>query len=232
MNQPNQLFLILLRLKSYLIGLIDNPNECNENLQITEEYLDRKFPLQKNEILELLNRYGIYNDCQIVFDNNIQAKFKEIATNKEEYVEIDKLLEELEIDSEELKNKERQLDIIKEKRNQHLKEIVGLILQLAKGWSAHSEIAQDVDDFTLLDEEEVLRPDEKLKLDALDTTNSASFANISILTKRYLRSLVDYYFAYGGNIPLEKFVDDSIEILNNVSIKYEKLKKDSGLNEN
>ena len=50
-NEKFNLLFTLLRLKSYLISLIDDPDNCGDTFQFTEEYLSRIYPEKSTEII-------------------------------------------------------------------------------------------------------------------------------------------------------------------------------------
>ena len=79
--EKNNLFLTLLKLKSYLVSMIDDPAGHYGNLKMAEQYLDIKFPDRKNEIINLLEDNNIYSDSEIAFDEKIIFKFRAIAHN-------------------------------------------------------------------------------------------------------------------------------------------------------
>ena len=73
------MFIILLKLKSYLISLIDDPSLSIQVLSTQKNTLLRKYPERKEEVIQLLKENKIESDGQIAFDENIQHKFKEIV---------------------------------------------------------------------------------------------------------------------------------------------------------
>ena len=72
------LFVKLVKLKSYLVSMIDNYNDSPESLYHTEEFLDLRYPEEKDEIIALLKENNIFSDREIVFDTQIHMKFKSI----------------------------------------------------------------------------------------------------------------------------------------------------------
>lgn len=74
-SQKQDLFFILLRLKSYLISLIDKAENCENEFKFTEEFLERCFPEEKTEIINILEDNKIYGDCDIVFNDKIHLVF-------------------------------------------------------------------------------------------------------------------------------------------------------------
>ncbi len=224
-----ELFIILIRLKSYLISMIDDPRSCENNFYYSEEYLDRRFPEQKEEVLELLESYGITNDCDIAFNEQIHLRFREMVKGKEHAKNLQSILSDFEIEAKELLTKEKKLDEFRLERENKIKEIINVLLQIARMWSTRSLIENEIDDFSVLDEEEVIRPEEILALNVLDKDVTASFRNISQFTNFYLSNLVDYYFLYGGDIALAEFVKGLEEFKTLVSGKYSELFKKHGL---
>ena len=228
-SEQFDLFLILLKLKSYLVSLIDHPSMGNSSLEISEEFLDRKFPEKKDEILELLSSFDIHNDSEIAFDEKIHHKFKEMVRGKEKSYQLSSILEKFHIDSIEDTLKDRTVEELRSARDQKLKELVGILLQLARIWAQRSEIEGDVDNFSLLEEEELIRPEEEEHLCKLGKDTSASFNSISKITHLYLEQLVEYYYKFGGDVELSEFVQglDNLKLM--VKQKYNDLLKQSGL---
>ena len=228
-QQKNDLFFILLKLKSYLISLIDDAQNCENEFKYTEEYLERCFPERKSEIINLLEENNIYGDCDIVFDEKIHLKFKEIALKADENLNLKSMLEKFDINSEELIKNEKEKQKYVYERETSLRKVLELLFTLAKEWASHKEIENNVDNYSRLNDEELLRPNEEIKLDNLDVNASISFERIMTFTQKYLDAFADYYFRYGGDISLEKFLKDLEKLKDNVSDKYSKLLKDHGL---
>jgi len=226
MSKENfDLFLTLIKLKSYLISIVDQPEDCLRNFNYTEEYLTRKCPEQKDFIVSLLKENKINSDCDIAFDETIHEKFKEIAINKNKLVDLPTLLSKFEIEANNLTVDDKYLF----EREEYIKEILNTLFHIAKNWAARKEIENDVESFSTLEEEELIRPDEEQKLNRLDNYNSLSFNNISILTRKYIEQYTDYYFKYGGDISLEEFLNYIPNLKEAITQKYKKLFKDSGL---
>lgn len=224
------LFLILLKIKYYLISLIDNQLQGNDSLEYTEEFLDRKFPDKKEEILKLLSSFNIRTDSEIAFDEKTHQKFKEIVKGKEKAYQLSSILEKLNIDSIQETLKDKTIEQFRNKRDDKLKGIVSLLIQLARIWAKRNEIEGEFDSFSFLNEEELIRPEEEHLLNKLDKDATTSFDTISKITHLYLEELIDYYFNYGGNISLSKFIDELEELKNIVKTKYKDLFNQSGLN--
>lgn len=228
-SEQFDLFLILLKLKSYLVSLIDHPSLGSNSLEISEEFLDRKYPEKKEEILELLTSFKIHSDSEIAFDEKIHHKFKEMVRGIEKAFQLSSILEKFHIDSIEETLKDRTVEEFRSARDQKLKEIVGVLLQLARIWAQRSEIEGDVDNFSLLEEEELIRPEEEEHLGKLGKDTSASFNSISKITQLYMEQFVEYYYKFGGDVELSEFIQglDKIKLI--VKQKYNDLLKQSGL---
>ncbi|MBA4406823.1 hypothetical protein C0389_06075 [bacterium] len=231
-NEQFELFIILLKLKSYLISLLDAPSLDYENFEYSEEFLLRKYPDRKEEVLELLRANNIENDSQIAFNENIQQKFKEIVIGLESSNKLSDILNRFQIASISESLKEITLDDIKQSREQKLKEIVSILLQLARIWTKRAEIENNIEDFSLLDEEDLIRPEELTELDLLDHETSVSYKTISKLTQIYLEQLAEYYFKFGGDVSLMKLIEDLDEFKQIVSLKYKNLLSEHGLDSN
>lgn len=220
------LFLVLIKLKSYLISLIDEPEECYNNLNLTREYFDRRYPEKKDFIIDLLEQNNIHSDCDIVFDEQVHEKFKNIVYGNNQ-VDLLSLLNKFEIDSGNLNDNAN----LRSERDEKLKQIIKLLFKLTKIWNSRKELEENVEDYAVLLEEEVLRPEEELHLINLDKITSISFETITVLTKRYIELYVDYYFSYGGDVSLKRFVNEIHLIKKLVTKKYYDLYKKNGLEE-
>ena len=230
--ENNQLFIVLVRLKSYLMSVIDSREDANDDpLYFTKEYLERKYSEDMIEILESITKHGIKSDVQITFDDDIHFKFQQLIEETNQPVDLISLLENMQIKAEELQSKEKHLDEIKNKRSEDLKRIITIIFQMAKFWTRHQKIEDDVEDYSRLEDEDMIRPEEEKKLYHLDKTAYLSFDNIAQLTKIYLELLTEYYFDYGGNINLEKFLKELDGIKTEVEEKYQSLLRKFGLDE-
>lgn len=223
------MFIILLKLKSYLISLIDDPSLEYTSFEYTEEYLLRKYPERKEEVIQLLKENKIESDGQIAFDENIQHKFKEIVIGPDSPQKLSEILDKFQIAAISDTLKEKILDGIKHSRQQKLKEIVSVLLQLARIWTKRNEIENSIEDFSLLDEEDLIRPEELRELGQLDHATSVSYKTISKLSEIYLEQLADYYFKFGGDVSLVQFIDSMEEFKRIVSLKYRDLFNEHGL---
>jgi len=223
------LFMTLLKLKSYLVSIIDDRSEQYDNFNLSEEYLLRKLPVGKDEIIKILEDHGIYSDNEIAFSEKIILKFREIANEDKRKLNLVNVLKNLEIDARDsiLKDAGRSNYILD--REKKLNEILDLIFQLATNWALLKELEDNVDDYSILNEENVIRPDEEENLSKLDNSTSKTFDIISDYTKKYIEKLTDYYFTYGGDIALKDFVEELDKTKKTVALKYIELFKRYGL---
>lgn len=74
-TEPNNLLFTLLKIKSFLLSMLESVEDGSDNLELTEEFLERRFPDSKEEILEILISHGINTDAEIAFDQKIHLKF-------------------------------------------------------------------------------------------------------------------------------------------------------------
>ncbi len=228
-SAKSDLFFTLLRLRSYLVSLLENPKEASDTFYYAEEFLERRFPDRRAEIIELLMKYGINSDRDIAFDENIHFKFKQIVDKEYANVNLSALLDKLEIESKEITKPVKTLESYKSEREAKLSKILDTLLQLARNWAIHKELEEKVDDYSALSSEEALRPDEKRSLDELGSNTIFSFDAISKLTLEYINLLTDYYFRFSGDLVLANFIEDLDEIKNLVAQKYYDLFKQHGL---
>lgn len=230
-TEKSNLFLTLLKLKSYLASMIDERSDVYNNFNYTEEYLNRKLPGKKDEIIALLEDNGIYSDIEIAFDERILFKFRAIAEKTKENISLLNLLNKLEIEAKDAVIKDEARVNYITAREKKLGEILDILFQLATNWAVLRELEDKVDDYSILDEEDVIRPDEERNLTTLDGTTSQAFSDISELTKKYIQKLTDYYFTFGGDMALKEFVDELENTRNIVAKKYYDLFKRYGLDE-
>jgi len=228
-NPKFDLFIILLKLRSYLISLLDDPSNEYSDFEYTEEFLLRKYPGRKEEIMELLRGNSIASDGQIAFTEDIQLNFKEIAFGTESSQKLPEILNRYNISSINDALKFKTVENIRQSREHKLKEITSVLLQLARIWAKRSEIETDIEDFSLLDEEDLIRPEEKNELTKLDHETSLSYSTISKLTEIYLEQLAEYYFRFGGDLSLVNLIDNLDEFKEQVSNKYNNLFREHGL---
>lgn len=228
-TERTNLFFTLLKLKSYLVSLLDNPSEAPDDFTYTREYLERRYPDKLNEIIDLLEDNGIFNDSEIAFNEKVILKFRTIANNSGAQVDLMGLLNKLEIEAKEIGRHDKARSKFINKREEKLNDILEILFQLATNWAILRELEDKADNYSALTDEDVIRPDEEKNLDALDDTTSHAFAVISELTKKYIHKLTDFYFTYGGNIALKDFIEDLENTKKSVGRKYADLFKQYGL---
>ncbi len=228
-TDEKNLFFTLLKLKSYLVSLIDEPSDKYYNFNLSEEYLDRKMPERRDQILDLLESNGIYSDSDIVFNDKIILQFRKIANSKENKINLGKFLNKLDIDSKDINEmlKGRSESIVE--RETKLNQLLETLFQLATNWAVLKELEDKVDDYSMLNDEELIRPEEEKNLDVLDESALKFFTIISELTRKYINQLSDYYFDYGGDIALKDFVGDLQKTKDKVQRKYIELFNKNGL---
>jgi hypothetical protein len=219
-KEKNNLFLTLLKIKSYLVSMIDEPGEHYGNLKMTGQYLDLKFPERKTEIINLLEDNNIYSDSEIAFDEKIILKFRSIAHNAKPKSDLIDILSKLDIEAKGIVLNETARISFATERERKLSEILLILFQLAANWEVLKDLEDRADNFSALNAEDVIRPDEEKSLDVLDDTTLNAVNTISLFTKRYLGLLTDYYFSYGGDNSLKEFVDDLERIKKSVTKKY------------
>lgn len=229
MIEKPDLFYILLKLRSYLVSLINNPEESGDSFLYTEEFLERRYPEMKDEILALLIDNDINSDYDIAFNEKIIFKFKEMISGIEKRTDITSLLKKFEIDSISLERDKKKSESFKNERERELNKVIETLFKLAANWAVHRELENKVDDYSTLSEEDLIRPDEAKRYDKLGKNTYASFDKISKLTEKYIHNLTDYYFQYGGDLTLIEFVEELERIKVSVFKKYADLFKKHGL---
>jgi hypothetical protein len=228
MPDKPDLFYILLKLRSYLVSLINSPEECDDTFTITEEFLERRYPEMKEEIMELLMDNGINSDYDIAFNEKIVFKFKDMIAETEKRTDISTLLKKYDIDAISLERDRKKLESFKNERERELNKVIENLFQLAANWAVHRELENKVDDYSTLSEEDLIRPEEEKSYDTLGKNTDASFDKISKLTEKYIQLLTDYYFRYGGDLTLIEFVEELEKIKVSVFKKYADLFKKHG----
>jgi len=228
-SNKHDLLIILLKLRSYLVSMIDDPTVHSNDFEYSEEFLLRKYPQHKDEIIELLSMNNINSDVQIAFDENIHQKFREIILGSETSEKLSIILDKFQIMAIKDSLNDKTLDDLKLNRERKLKEIISILLQLARLWSQRSEIENKIEDFSVLDEEDLIRPDELENLYKLDHITADSFATISKLTNIYLEQLSEYYFKFGGDVSLVQFISILDEFKQVIISQYKNLFKEHGL---
>lgn len=225
----SEILLTLVKLRYFLISLIESPEECYDNFNISEEFFERRNIINGNELLEKLQDNGINNDCDIAFNKDIHNIFKIVSQDFSSNPDLKSMLEEFEIEVNEALIKEDNISKFRRKREEKLNEIINILFKLAKEWSMHHEIEDSIDDFNALDDVELLRPDEEKQLDVLGDNSVYSFDIISKQTEKYIELLSDYYFKYGGDLILAGFVNDISNLKSVVAKKYSNLSKENGI---
>jgi hypothetical protein len=232
MNEKPDFFYILLKLRSYLVSLINSPEECDDSFNYTEEFLERRYPDMKEEVINLLIENGINNDYDIAFNEKIVVKFKEMISGTERRTDISSLLKKHDIVSTSLERDRQRFESFKNEREKELNKVIETLFQLAANWAVHRELENKVDDYSTLSEEDLIRPEEAKSYDALGKNTFASFDKISKLTEKYINFLTDYYFQYGGDLTLIEFVEYLEKIKKAVFKKYADLFRKHGLEGN
>ena len=225
----SEILLTLVKLRYFLISLIESPEECYDNFNISEEFFERRNIINGNELLEKLQDNGINNDCDIAFNKDIHNIFKIVSQDFSSNPDLKSMLEEFEIEVNEALIKEDNISKFRREREEKLNEIINILFKLAKEWSMHHEIEDSIDDFNALDDVELLRPDEEKQLDVLGDNSVYSFDIISKQTEKYIELLYDYYFKYGGDLILAGFVNDISKLKSVVAKKYSNLSKENGI---
>ena len=225
----SEILLTLVKLRYFLISLIESPEECYDNFNISEEFFERRNIINGNELLEKLQDNGINNDCDIAFNKDIHNIFKIVSQDFSSNPDLKSMLEEFEIEVNEALIKEDNISKFRREREKKLNEIINILFKLAKEWSMHHEIEDSIDDFNALDDVELLRPDEEKQLDVLGDNSVYSFDIISKQTEKYIELLSDYYFKYGGDLILAGFVNDISKLKSVVAKKYSNLSKENGI---
>lgn len=228
-NEKQDLFILLLKLKSYLVSMIDDDTDENSNLYFTEEYLDKRYPEKKEEIISLLQNYELNSDSEIVYNEQVHHIFKEMVESNTKSTNLDHILKQQKINAYTPSEVEKFLENFQHNRDSTIKEMVGLLLKLTKYWSNYHEIETLVDDYIELDEKEVLRPEEEERFQTLDKNASLSLDQISAITKKYLELWIDFLFKFGGDIQLREFTAQFDELNKTVNYYYNELFLKSGL---
>lgn len=220
--------LILLRLKSYLVSLIDKQEEGEHNLEFTLEFLERKYPEVKSEVMEFLAENQLLSDSDVAFNPAFKNIIEEINTNSDS-TDLLSMLEDFKIRADDLLLENIQSERNRKNREEDIKQIVALLMNIGNEWVSRLQIEENIEDLSRLDEEEVIRPDEESMLDSLSNKTSVSFTKLSTLTLIYLKLFSDYLFANGGNISLKNFIEKLDKIRNDVDNKYTRLFNQHGL---
>lgn len=230
MSEDNEdIFFILLRLKSFLLAMINSPDNCMQDFTYTEEYLERKYPEKAEEILLLLVEHNLTNDCDIAFNEKVHLIFKEIAESYSNNLDLNSILSKYEIKTLNTETKDSELERLRIEKEQKIKRIVLTLFQVAKIWSSHNDIDNTIDNFSFLEDIELIRPEEMKRLSELDKSSQASFKTIKELTSTYITAMIDYLFRYGGDFTLKEFSENLEELNKLITEKYNELFNSSGL---
>ncbi len=219
----------LLKLKSFLLSMLDNQEDQEKDFSFTREYLERKYPDRADEIVDLLMEHNLFNDFDIAFNEKVHLTFKEIAAVYNTTLDLNSILKKYDIEILQNELKDSELERIRAEKEQKIKKIVMVLFQTAKLWSSHNEIDNFIDNFSFLEDIDLIRPEELKKLSELDKSSQASYGAIKALTYSYINFMIDYLFCYGGDLTLKEFSDDIEEIRNLIHKKYKELFKTSGL---
>ena len=190
------LFIVLLKLKSYLVSMVEEGVQYPKEYYFTEEYLELKYPEQKDEILNLLSKFNLNCDKDIVFNERVHQVFRDMAGSISHNIKLENILKEQNISSINFDEVEKYLENFQHTRDENLKNIIATLLNIVKNWSGYQQIEKEVDDYIALDEKEVLRPDEESKYESLDRDAEIILDKITVNTKDYLASMVDFLFQY------------------------------------
>jgi len=220
------LFFMLVKLKFYIVSMMDSP-EAGKSFYLSEEFLERRVPEKKSEILESLKTHGINSDADIAFDDSVILKFREMVREKEQHIDLSTILDNLEIGSRALSRKSTEEYRTEREKQGHA--ILENLFQLSSNWVLHKELENKFEDYSILDEEELIRPEEAEKLNVLNSKTSASFKIITELSTTYIALLADYYFKYGGDLQLREFWRYLEKIKKDIEIKYKELFRSYGL---
>ena len=219
----------LLKLKSFLLSMLDNQDEPEKDFTFTREYLERKYPDRADEIIDILTAHNLGNDYDIAFNEKVHLIFKEIAAVYNTTLDLNSILKKYDIETLHNGIKDAELEKTRIEKEQKIKKIVLVLFQTAKLWSTHNEIDNYIDNFSFLEDIDLIRPEEIKKLSELDKSSQASFGAIKMLTYSYINFMIDYLFCYGGDLILKEFSDDIEEIRTLINKKYKELFKSSGL---
>jgi len=228
--ENTDLFLVLLKLKSYLVSMIDSSENCDGSFNFTEEFLQRRYPDLEPKIIDLLQDQGLNDDCDIVFDENAHIKFQEIVKTEQPQLSLEEIIEKSGIDLNGIEIINNYLIKYQSARDNNLQIIVGQLFQIIKAW-AHLQIAEDkFDELSTLLELDVIRKNETKELEKVGEITDSTHSRITSLSHQYLKMLSDYYFDFGGNVELKNFIDQLSLFKKDVEKKYAELFKVHGLN--
>ena len=116
----SEILLTLVKLRYFLISLIESPEECYDNFNISEEFFERRNIINGNELLEKLQDNGINNDCDIAFNKDIHNIFKIVSQDFSSNPDLKSMLEEFEIEVNEALIKEDNISKFRREREEKL----------------------------------------------------------------------------------------------------------------
>ena len=137
----------LLKLKSFLLSMLDNQDEPEKDFTFTREFLERKYPDRADEIIDILMEHNLFNDFDIAFNEKVHLIFKEIAAVYNTTLDLNSILKKYDIEILQNELKDSELEKIRNEKEQKIKKIVMVLFQTAKLWSSHNEIDNFIDNF-------------------------------------------------------------------------------------
>lgn len=227
-SDRNEMFMLLIKLKSYLLSLMESPKDADGDFTYTNEYLQRRYPQKRKEIISLLRENNINSDEDIAFDDKVHLKFRQLVKQFDKPQNLNLILEQLQIDTDDLRKLEK-IQEFNSDRDKKLVQILKLLLELSKNWTLHKELTTAVEVYSTLEEEELIRPHEEERLNKLDGNTNESFQQIADLTSQYLTELINYYFDFGGNEALQELINNFDKLKKSTAKKYFDLFKKHGL---
>ena len=120
----SEILLTLVKLRYFLISLIESPEECYDNFNISEEFFERRNIINGNELLEKLQDNGINNDCDIAFNKDIHNIFKIVSQDFSSNPDLKSMLEEFEIEVNEALIKEDNISKFRREREEKLTNLL------------------------------------------------------------------------------------------------------------
>ncbi|MFH0735582.1 MAG: hypothetical protein V1773_11905 [bacterium] len=229
MSDNFDILFTLLKLKSFLLSMLENQDEPEKDFTFTREYLERKNPDRADEIIDILVAHNLVNDYDIAFNEKVHLIFKDIAALYNTSLDLNSILKKYDIETLQSGLKDAELEKTRIEKEQKIKKIVLVLFQTAKLWSTHNEIDNFIDNFSFLEDIDLIRPEEVKKLSELDKSSQVSFGAIKALTFSYINFMIDYLFCYGGDLTLKEFSDELEEVRTLINKKYNELFKSSGL---
>jgi hypothetical protein len=218
-TEKNNLFLTLLKIKSYLVSMIDEPAD-NNSLKMTKHYLSLRFPDKKDRIIALLEKNNILSDSEIAFDEKIVFKFRTIANTPKNTTGLTDILNKLDIGAKDFAVNETERINAATEREKRLSEILYILFKLATHWEVLKELEDKADNFSILNNEDVIRPDEEKNLGVIDDSTAKVFSTLSLLTGKYIELLANYYYSYGGKEALNDYFEEQDKTKKIIANKY------------